>query len=633
MKPQTPIYKFGEFRLDVSEKQLRRDSGEIVPIPPKAFELLLFLVENPNHLLEKNELMDNVWAGSFVEEGNLKIHVHNLRKVFNADGAEFIETIPRRGYRFNADVSVLEGDLVVEKITQSRLAIDGFESRGEPSNPSRRAKYLVAVLSLVVVALEKKGVWYWGRNRDAAQGIVTAAKRDTTIAVLPFRNLTQDPKDEFMVVGLTDAVTTRLGTIPRLTVRPTSSILRATSSTGDIGDIGERLKVDDLVEGTIQRFGDHLRITVQLVQTRDEKILWSRSFDEKDYSLLYIQDMIASNVAANLIQGLSDSERSSLTRPETNDAKAYELYLRGRHFWNMRTSVSLKQSNEFFDQSIKLDPNFALAYAGKADAYELLAEYGGMDAAEAFQKARESSREALRLNEGLAEAHTSLAYALAFYDRNWPEAEREFLRAIELKPNYPTAHQWYGEYLTIFGRFDEALAETRRAEDLDPTSPIIPTDCAAIFYLNRQYDRSAEETQKVFELDSNFAYGYAYRWIALEHSGRIPEAYEAIVKLDSLFYPESVVEAERNAFAAGGWDGLWRLKFSQTEKAPFDKLWTNYVKAMAAVRVGDTDKTLEFLRRSVEHRERWSVNLKFDPQWDAVRRDPRFAAIEQSLGF
>lgn len=621
-----PVYEFGEFRLDVGEKQLRRAGGEVVAIPPKAFDLLVFLVENPGRLLEKDALMNGVWAENFVEEGNLKLHIHTLRKVFEKNGTSYIETVPRRGYRFNAEVRDLrKGDLVVEKITESHLVID--QTISHSIHPLRR--YLTPALLLAGVIAVGFGVYVsvFRRNADAAG--IAPANAQRSIAVLPFRNITRDDRDGFLSVGLADNLIQRLSTVRGFVVRPTSAVLKLDDSNEDSV---KRLNVDNLIEGSIQRVDDRLRITVQLVATSDKRLIWAKSYDRSGTDLLTIQDAIAADIAGTVAMDRGTDPGDITIKRETSDPIAYELYLKGRYFLNKRNISDMTRAADYFTQATRSDPNFCLAYVGIADSYQLLAEYGGMDAAEALEKARAAGGRALNLNEASAEAHTSIAYTLAFYDWNWPGAEKEFRRAIELDPNYPTARQWYSEYLVAYGRFDEAMEELKKAEQIDPTSPIIQTDIAAIYYLTRQYDRSISQTTKILELDPSFAYAYAYQWISFEQLGQLDNAADSLIKLDSLFAPPEMVTAERNALAGDGWKGLWSFKYGFNDRPPFDKLWSDYVRAMAMMRLGDTEGTFRFLTRSSEKRERWFVNLDSDPQWDPIRTDPRFVELVAKLG-
>lgn len=621
-----PIYEFGEFRLDVGEKQLRRANGEVLSIPPKAFDLLVFLVEHPGKLLDKDLLMNGVWAESYVEEGNLKLHIHTLRKVFEERGTVFIETIPRRGYRFNAEVRDLrEGDLLVERITRSELVID--QTIGGGSRPLRRYATVVLILAGVITVGLGAYVSFVRQRADAAG--ITPVKPKRSIAVLPFRNITRDDRDGFLGVGLADNLIMRLSNLRWLVVRPTSAVLKLDDANEDSV---KRLSVDNVIEGSIQRVDDRLRITVQLVATSDKRLVWAKSYDRSGTDLLTIQDAIASDVAGSIaVDGEADFGDVALKR-ETNDPKAYELYLKGRFFLNKRNVADITRAADYFTQATQLDPNYCQAFVGIADSYQLLAEYGGMDAAEAIEKAQAAVHRALNINEESSEAHTSLAYTLAFYDWKWPEAEKEFKRAIELNPNYPTARQWYSEYLVAYGRFDEAMEELSKAEQIDPTSPIIQTDIAAIYYLTRQYDRSISQTTKILELDPSFAYAYAYQWISYEQLGQLDNAADSMIKLDSLFAPAEMVTAERNALAGDGWKGLWSFKYGFNDRPPFDKLWSDYVRAMAMMRLGDTEGAFRFLTRSSEKRERWFVNLNSDPQWDPIRNDSRFAGLVAKLG-
>lgn len=355
--------------------------------------------------------------------------------------------------------------------------------------------------------------------------------------------------------------------------------------------------------------------------------MWAGNFDEQTVNLFKFQDAFAANITDTLAFKLSDDERMRIARRETDNAEAFQLYLKGRYFWNKRTPKDLQKSAEFFEQARTKDPNYALAYVGLADSYKMLAEYNAMPAAEAFAKAREAATKAIELDPNSGEAHTSLAYTLAFYDWNWQEAEREFRKAIELNPNYATAHQWYSEYLIVFGRFDEGMAEIERARELDPTSLIIASAVAGHFYMARQFDRTIGDAGKVIESDSSFLYGYYLLWLSYDQKGMTDQAAEAIFKLDGLYFPPELLAAERKAFEKNGWHQMWRLKYEQASQPPLNAFFNDYIRALAALRAGHGEKTFYWLEKSLAERNRWIVNLKYDPQWDSIRTDPRFNEI------
>lgn len=614
MKEKKPIYEFGEFQLNIEEKQLRRLNGELIQLSPKVFDLLTFLVENNNRLLTKQELLDKVWADSFVEEGNLKINIHTLRKILPES---FIETVPRHGYRFTSEVRKLEVD---EKNEPIRDSVEHFA-------PNRRNWWIVPVVFLLI-GFSAFGVYRFFESAKPQPNnkTITLFKPNKTVAVLPFKNLTKDKKDEFLSVGLADSLITKLGSIARISVRPTSAVLPF-NETVSPQLISEKLQVENILEGTIQRTGNRIKISVQMVQMPNNQVLWANSFEENESDLLKLQESISAQIVKSLEINLNQEEQNLFARNATSSEEAYELYLKGRFHWNKRTKDDLGKSIAFFENAVKSDANFALAYAGMAEAFQLYGEYGGMSSAEAFEKSRQAANKALEINPSLAEAHNSLAYTLAFYDWNWTEAEKEFQKAIELNPNYPTARQWYGEFLLVFGRFEESLNQIQQAQQLDPTSLIIASDLAGVFYTARRYDECIEQTNKVLQQDDKFSYGYAFQWLCYEGKNDIPKAFESLQKGDLQLFPKEIVVQQESAYQKDGWQGVWKYKEEFFDKFPSNQFVNNFTRAFISMRAGNTKKTFEWLEKSYQARERWFVNLKFDPQWDSLRSDKRFKEL------
>ncbi|MEK7725231.1 MAG: winged helix-turn-helix domain-containing protein [Acidobacteriota bacterium] len=607
MNEKQTIYEFGEFQLNVEEKQLRQSNGQLIPLQPKTFELLVFLVENNNRLLTKQEIFDNVWSDSFVEEGNLKLNIHSLRKILPED---FIETVPRHGYRFTGEVRKREAE---EKSPQVAI-------------PKRQNFWIfgVAILFLGLISL---GLYYFLKPaKPQVTKVNTLFKPNKTVAVLPFKNLTKDKQDEFLSIGLADSLITKLGSVTRISVRPTSAVLPFNETTSP-QTISEKLQVENILEGTIQRINNRLKISVQMVQMPNNKVLWANSFEENESDLLKIQDSISAQIVKSLEINLNQEEQNLFVRNETSSDEAYEFYLKGRYHWNKRTKDELGKSIEFFQNAVKADEKFALAYAGMAEAFQLYGEYGGVLPAEAFEKSRQAAQKSLSINPNSAEAHNSLGYTLAFYDWNWTDAEKQFQKAIELNPNYPTARQWYGEFLLVFGRFDEALNQFQQAQQLDPTSLIIASDLAGFYYTARRYDDCLEQANKTLQQDEKFSYAYAFQWLCYEGKKDIPKAFESLQKGDSMLFPKDIITEQQTAFEKGNWQGIWKFKEDFFDKYPPNQFVNNFTRAFISMRAGNTEKAFEWLEKSYQSRERWFVNLKFDPQWDSLRENPRFADL------
>ena len=477
------IYEFGDFRLDVGEAELRRD-GTPVALSNKAVEMLNLLIERRSHTVTKDELMSTLWQDTFVDENNLAVTVSNLRKALGvpANDKQFIETVQRRGYRWTADVKETSGNgdtLIVERHSQTRITIQETAEKqsqavGELERKvGRRSKQFLAITVFVIGLTGALAYAFWNnRNRagenPGTQNQVSSANAPHSIAVLPFKNVTAENADDPLSIGLTDALISRLGNVKNLAVRPTSAVLQFVGASAMPQTVGEKLNVENVLSGTIQRDGEKIRVSIQLMNTTDGTILWAKKFDESFADVFKIQDLMSGEIADALRLEMPDTERTRLTERPTTDAEAFKLYIRGRYAWNKRTPESLTESIRQFNAAIDRDPTFALAYAALADSYALLSEYNAAPPVETFPKAKAAANRALEIDPNSAEAHTTLAYALASYDWNFNAAEREYKRALELKPNYATAHQWFGEMLFGLQRFEEADIELARAAVLDP---------------------------------------------------------------------------------------------------------------------------------------------------------------------
>lgn len=641
------IYQFGEFRLERDRQKLFRGDEQIA-LPNKAVELLALLIEERGRTVTKEEILERVWEGAIVEENNLAVNISQLRKAFGETSKEarFIETIPRKGYRFLAAVEEIDNSFIIEKRTTTEITIQEKELPQTAASSEtiglkqslRRQSLALGVIGILVAVLGAGFAYlFWGvsQKSSAQKPVVDSPAKigaARSIAVLPLKSLNQKETDESLNVGLTDALITKLGNIRGLAVRPTSSVLRFAHENLTPPEIAKKLNVDAVLEGSVQTDGERLRISVQLVRASDEQVIWSGNFNEKSGDLFKFQDAFAANVADALLVNLSIEERASLARRETENSEAYNLYLKGRYFWNRRnlgSNDNFRKAIESFEQARQKDPNFVAAYVGLADAYQLLGEYtGGSDAkADLYNKAREAAQKALELDPNSGEAHASFAYTLAFYDWRWQDAEREFQRAIELKPNYATARQWYSEYLVVVGRFDEGFEQIRIAQKLDPLSLIIETDVAGHYYMSRQFDKAIEQADKILEMEPNFIYALSYKWISFEQKGDLKTAAEVLMTADALYFPPELVKAQREAYEKGGWQEYMRVKNELAQTSPIKEMLNDYQRAISAHRIGNTDETFFWLNKSCEARNRWFVNLKYDPQWDAIRSDARFAEL------
>jgi DNA-binding winged helix-turn-helix (wHTH) protein/TolB-like protein len=633
------IYEFGRFRLDATERVLL-ENGRAVLLPPKVLDTLIALVENCGHIVEKDELMRRVWPDTFVEENNLNKNISALRKVLGEGQDEhgFIETVPKRGYRFVAGVrqALAQDELVVERRTRSSLEIEeenwgeSKTVREQPWLPSRLPRHglplVAAVLGVLLLAagLTAAVISLSNRTESKPASALPALK---SVAVLPFKPLGKSESDEYLGLGMTDTLITRLSNVREMVVRPTSAVRKFSDPGGDPIAAGRELNVDSVLDGTIQRAGDKIRVTVRHVSVRDGTSLWAAQFDEKVTDVFTVQDSISQRVVNALALKLTGEEKRQLTRRYTDNADAYQLYLKGRYYLHRADLEGFKKGLDYLHQAIEKDPGFALPYAGLADSYSGLGIFGFLPPRDAMPKAREAAQKALEIDDTLAEAHASLAVVQAQYDFNLPEAERELSRAIELNPNHFFAREIYSIYLTARGRFEEARVQLERAEQLNPSSPSIKSSTAWHFYLTRQYDRALEHGRKLIEQD--FYPPYQFIGQALVQKGMYEEAIAALQKARLL--------SGNNTFAAGRLGHAYAVA-RQTGEAltVLDELKQSanreYAVAWVYIGLGEKDLVFEWLEKSYEGRASQLIYLNVDPIYDPVRSDPRFAKLVARVG-
>ncbi|PYS56670.1 MAG: hypothetical protein DMF76_24310 [Acidobacteria bacterium] len=547
------IYEFGDFRLETAE-QLLLHRGQPISLTPKAFDTLLVLVQSSGHLVEKDELMKRVWADAFVEEANLARNVWALRKTLEDDNGEhrYIETVPKRGYRFIApvrEVASADTGVLIQRRVRARIVSEEEETSEEPqvrtkptippgsvvetrgpmtalslSTPRNRKRRNAALgllaIAILIVAVAIPTVVI----RNARSG--STSKTIESVAVLPFNNLSNDPELDYLSEGITENLINRLSQVSRLKIIAHNSVFRYKGKQVDPQKVGGELGVQAILIGRLEARGGELSISGELVDARDGTHLWGDHYERKLSDLQSLQGELAQDMASALRLQLSGEEKTRFGQGYTRNAEAYQLYIKGRYFWNKRTTEGMKKGLESFEQAIRLDPDYAAAYVGLADCYGVLSQVGDFSPNDVMPKAKAAALDALRIDETLAEAHASLAMIDELYDWNWKSADTEFKRAIELNPNYATAHHWYAMYLSAMGRNDEALAEIRRAEALDPVSLITDTNEGWILFCARQYDQAINKLQATIEMDPNFANAHYKLALVYEIKGMYKEAVE-----------------------------------------------------------------------------------------------------------
>lgn len=579
------------FTVDFGSRLLLRD-GRPVPLTPKAFDTLAALLEHPGEVLSKEDLLARVWPDSFVEEGILTQNIYTLRKALQEAGGTrtYIETIPRRGYRFAGPVS----------------------ERSEAGE--RRAG---------------------GERRKALQPepeVGARAPSVTSLAVLPFEPLAGNADDAYLGLGLADALITRLSNLRRIAVRPTSAVRRYLGVEREPAEVGRLLEVDAVLDGTIRRSGDWLRITVQLVNVSDDAPSWATQLDARSTDLFALEDSISQELAEELKLRLSPEERDRLTRSATRDPEAYDAYLRGRYFWNRRTFEGLTKGIESFRRAIELDPGFALAYAGLADCRVLLPLHGAVLPRDVFPQAIAAAERALELDDSLAEAHTSLAYARFMYERRWEEAERGFRRALELSPGYATAHQWYAFLLAALGRHGEAIAQARQAREHDPLSLVINSDLGMVLCFAR--DPAAEaQLRRTLELDPAFAYAHWELGVALQQQGRLDEAVAELRLASSMAPDNPMLQAMLGqALAQAGQTAEARkilaLLEERATREPVEASLFGFLRAG----LGEQDRAIDCLEEACDQGSRFVAFLAIWSIYDPLRNHPRWPGLLRRAG-
>jgi serine/threonine protein kinase/tetratricopeptide (TPR) repeat protein len=504
------------------------------------------------------------------------------------------------------------GDSAIEAVAQSLVA---------PGHSVRSA--VVAVLAFALIAAVAIGIYYSPRSGHTIN----------SIAVLPFANIGGNPDVEYLSDGITESLIDSLSQLPNLKVMSRNSVFHYKGREIDARHVGRELNVQAVLTGRVVQRSDGLSISIELVDARDSTHLWGEQYNRKLTDILQVQDEITNEITGKLQPRLSGEEKKRLTKRYTENAEAYQLYLKGRYAWNKRSEEWVKKGIAYFNQAIEVDRNYALAFAGLADSYNVLGILDYLPAKEAYPKARAAAAKALEIDDALAEAHTSLARVKQDYEWDWRGAEQEYKRAIALNSNYPTAHHWFDILLSVMGRHAEALAEAKRAQELDPLSIIINSNIGWVLFNMGQVDQAIEQERKALELDPNFVFALDRLARFYEFKGMYGEAVANYLKARTLSGagPEAVA-ALKEAYAASGIKGYWRRRVQQLKIQAQQGYVSRYSIAEAHVRLGEKDQALEWLKRGYEEHENIAY-LKVDPMLGSLRLDPRFQDLLRRAGF
>jgi len=676
------LYEFGEFRLNVTEHFLARLSGgERVPLSEKAFETLCVLVRNAGHLVNKNELLNQVWVDSFVEENNLNKCIHAVRRALGEKPGEqqFIETVPKHGYRFIAEVRHLEleetpdiihqengfqskingnssaefsrlpkqtetqrsgavvaladwrgetnGNEVVEQVSPSSTPEESTEQTAglvlAPTKPNSESKQVLkhrlplAALALAAFLITASALGYYFYGSKKASG----ADGKKSIAVLPLKPINTASRDELYEIGIADSLILKLSSMKDFIVRP----LSATRKYADVGQdplaAGQEQKVDYVLASNYQLANGKIKITAQLLNAANGKIEETYKIEKDAADVFAMQDAIAGELGNKLLARFATTSNSMTAKYGTENEEAYRLYLQGMYLYDKRTLADAQKSVGILEQAIQLDPNYARAWAGKAHAHRSLGNFGG-NTHEEYKKSIEAINRALAIDENIADAHSALCENKFFYEWDFDGAERECKRAIELDPNSARAHDIYSRYLMTRGRFDEAIVESKIGIDIEPTALFSQRNYGISLYYARRYTEAVTQFKRVSEIDPNFVATYAWLVPALNVQGNEGEAFEWFIKWQAVLKAdEETLQAYKTAYQTSGWQGVGRERVKRFDEG---KIRSYFLEACLTVHTGDKDKAFEYLEKSYQRHE-WGISyLQIDPSLDDLRSDPRF---------
>ena len=640
------IYRFGPYHVDVPAGQLRKH-GSKIRLAGQPLDILVMLLERAGQVVTREEIQQQLWSGeTFVDfENNLNKAINKLRQAL-ADSAErptYIETLPRRGYRFIAPMvqsaseqtpratpretlesaARVENDLTEES---SALRAPAPHDKASQAGPrvtwsSRWPLYGIAFVALALCVLLLANGW---QKHNSNRSI-------TSVAVLPLEYLSNEPGQEYLADGVTDELITQLAKAGAFRVTSRTSSMQFKKSNKNLRQIAGELGVEALVEGSIERAGDRIRIRAQLIRASTDQHLWAESYDGAVSDLLSLEDRVARDIALKVAVSLTAGQERGFVSARTVNPDAYLDYLRGRYLWNQRTADGFEKALRYFQAAVDKDPNYSAAYAGLADTYLLQGGFFFRSQNETIPKARAAAQKALEI-ENLAEAHATLGLIAENYDWDWAGAEKEFRLAIELNPNYSTAHHWYGEaFLALTGRFDEALAEMKRAAELDPLSPIISTDVGATLYLARRYDQAIQQLARTLELYPNYL--EAQIWLVRSYEQK-KQCSEAISVLDrNKPFPDTLLKSAERAriYAECGRQTESLRILADVQRQASTRFLDPAIAGGIFIGLGRRNEALTQLEKSVAVHSTSLTPLRVLPMYDPLRSDQRFAALLRTV--
>ena len=632
---QKSLIRFGTYEVSLRSGELRK-GGVRIRVQQQPLKVLEILLERPGEVVSRQDLRNRVWPndnfGDFDQAVNIAIAKLRTALGDSADNPRFIETLPKRGYRFIAEVRSVDTGSPAQ--TPEPAVGDLRQTKLEPQTPVAEATRAfkrpsplgwITVASALVLATVF-ALWQYRVHRVSPVGI-------RSLAVLPLENLSGDASQDYFADGMTDQLITDLAQISALRVISRTSVMVYKGARKPLPEIARELNVDAVVEGTVVRSGERVRITAQLIQASADKNLWAETYEGNVRDTLVVQTKVAQAIAEKIRIELTPQEQAGLRHLKEVEPDAYENYLKGRYFWNKRTTDGLRKAIDYFTQAIAQDRTYAPAYSGLADSYALAGDwqYGVMTTKEALPKAIAAAKKAIELDDNLSEAHTSLAFCLEGFNWDWQAADKEFRRAIELNPGYATAHHWYSWHLALLGRNDEAIAEMRKAQNLDPLSLIINADLAELLLIAHFPDDAIQQSRKTIEMDSGFALAHNQLAQAYLEKHMFNDAISELQKAIPLSGNSATCIANlARAYAAIGKNAeatelLNDLKSRSARGSPFAAEL-----AVVYAALGNKDQAMAWLEKGYE--DRFNPGVLLRPGFDPLRSDPRFKDLVHRIG-
>ncbi len=647
---QIGIIAFGDFYIDAAKRLLLTRGGETLPLMPKAFDTLLYLVQRSGKIIGKDELMSAIWADRIVEDNNLTQNISTLRRVLGEKHGEnrFIATVPGQGYKFVAEVRPHESAerlaplaaLLLEEPGSSAPPLSpppappsavpvsfppslstNEDRRQEAAKERSSGRLWLPALALICAAGVSAAVIYFWRGNETPASTATVK----TVAVLPFKPLLGEARNEALEMGITDTLITKISSSEEIIVRPFSSVRRYRSLEQDPMRAGQELGVDSVLDGSIQTVGGQIRISARLIRARDGKQLWSGKFDEKFTDIFSVQDSISERVLAALDLNLNSALRKRVTKRYTDNAEAYQLYMKGNFHASKIVLPEARKGVAYYQQAISLDPNYVLPYVGLARAYTTFSLTGEVPANEAMPLGKAAAMRALELDDTLAESHIAMGLIAFWYDWNWIEAEKRYRRALELDPNNPLPYFYFAHLNSNLGRHTEAVAMGKRARELDPLSLITNSLEGQFNFYGGRYDEAISRLQKTLELEPSFWHPHLILSMIYTEKGMFAEAVAQADQADKLAGGNvQALSMKGYALAKSGKLIEARMVLAELKQTALARYVAPYNFAVIYNALGETDAAFDYLEKAHAGRSVLMVFLKVDPKWSNLKNEKRY---------